>query len=286
VVTGSLGWIGGNLCRELSLRGWEILGFDKKKIEQDIIDNIGELRWNMKQAEVVFNCAGEIRVPRSNKNPDVYWRNNTYAAALVFKLARDIGIPCIHISTSSCVHPQSSHYAATKYAAEIAANVENSLGADIRVCRVFNVYGWDQPPDYVVPRFTDAILRGEPVTLHNGGMARKDYVYIKDVVSGLIAAYEDNTSSYFEIGSGELSSPREIASILGSIINKPVAIQDVYDQERLRDPEGEVAREFPRKWSPKFDIRKGLYDACYQLYSVFGQEINPSPGFGEYSLTK
>ncbi len=86
-----------------------------------------------------------------------------------------------------------SPYAVSKLAAEYYVNTIGDLWNIETVClRVFNAYGPGQhlpashPP--VVPYFLRQALRNGTLVVHGDGSQTRDYVYVDDVVSALIAA--------------------------------------------------------------------------------------------------
>jgi UDP-glucuronate 4-epimerase len=56
--------------------------------------------------------------------------------------------------------------------------------------RFFTVYGPWGRPDMAAWIFTDAILAGKPIRLFNHGKMQRDFTYIDDIVSGVLAALE------------------------------------------------------------------------------------------------
>ena len=56
--------------------------------------------------------------------------------------------------------------------------------------RFFTVYGPAQRPDLAIHKFTKAILNGRPITMYGDGSTSRDYTYVDDIVSGIIAAME------------------------------------------------------------------------------------------------
>ncbi len=85
-----------------------------------------------------------------------------------------------------------SPYGASKWAAEAYVNTWSlSSGIPHAVCRLGNVYGPRQSPHGeagVVAIFTDHLYTGKTPTLYGHGKPTRDYVYVGDVVSALLAA--------------------------------------------------------------------------------------------------
>jgi UDP-glucose 4-epimerase len=86
-----------------------------------------------------------------------------------------------------------SPYAVSKLAAEYYVNTIGDLwNIETVSLRVFNAYGPGQnlPPAHppVVPYFLKQALRNGSLIVHSDGSQTRDYVYVDDVVSGLVAA--------------------------------------------------------------------------------------------------
>src|SRR3546814_9563802 len=56
--------------------------------------------------------------------------------------------------------------------------------------RFFTVYGPWGRPDMAAWIFTSKILRGEPIPVFNNGAMRRDFTYIDDIVTGVVAALD------------------------------------------------------------------------------------------------
>ena len=65
-------------------------------------------------------------------------------------------------------------------------------GQDIRIVRIFNTYGprMDIADGRVIPNLLSQALRGEPLTLYDGGERTRAFCYVDDLVRGLMAVME------------------------------------------------------------------------------------------------
>ncbi len=132
-------------------------------------------------------------------------------------------------------------YGATKVAAEQYLRLYKHLyGVDVRIARIANPYGAGQStssPQGVITATTASVLRNDPVTIWGNGSIVRDFIYIADVVSCLIALSraepECLTYSEFNIGTGEGSSIRDVNQMLEAIIGTPVIVK--YEAGRAYD---------------------------------------------------
>ena len=81
-----------------------------------------------------------------------------------------------------------SLYAASKKANELMAySYAHLYGLPTTGLRFFTVYGPWGRPDMAYWSFTEKILKGEAIQLFNHGHVKRDFTYIDDVVSGIMA---------------------------------------------------------------------------------------------------
>ena len=82
-----------------------------------------------------------------------------------------------------------SLYAATKKSNEMVAHTYAHLhGLPATGLRFFTVYDPAGRPDMACFGFTKAIVEGTPIQVFNEGQLERDFTYIDDIVSGVVAA--------------------------------------------------------------------------------------------------
>jgi UDP-glucose 4-epimerase len=120
-----------------------------------------------------------------------------------------------------------SPYAVSKLAAEYYVRTIGGLwGIETVILRVFNAYGPGQhlpashPP--VVPYFLRQAQRGGTLVLHGDGSQTRDYVYVDDVVSALVAAATAPKVDglVINVGSGKETSIRDLAKKVQEVTNQ------------------------------------------------------------------
>ena len=154
---------------------------------------------------LVVHLAAQAGVRHGLKNPLAYGRSNLAGQLAMLELCRGMsGLEHFVYASSSSVYggggnppwavgdPAESPlslYAATKRAGELMAHSYAHLfGIPATGLRFFTVYGPWGRPDMAVWLFTEAILAGRPISLFNGGAMRRDFTWIDDAVSGVLAA--------------------------------------------------------------------------------------------------
>jgi UDP-glucuronate 4-epimerase len=93
------------------------------------------------------------------------------------------------------VHDGANHpitlYAATKLANEAMAHAYAHLfSIPATGFRFFTVYGPWGRPDMALFKFTDAILKGQPIDVYGEGKMQRDFTFVDDIVDGLVAAID------------------------------------------------------------------------------------------------
>lgn len=218
LVAGSSGWIGKKVVQTAMREGHYVRFFDYK-LGFDLCDPVRVSYALDDGIEMVINCAGEIREAKSIERPYEHWKNNCLAAAVLFEVAAFRKVPVLHLSSPAVLTPNLP-YGASKLGAEIAAASVNRRGGDIRVYRLFNIYGPGQPEDFAVPLMLRKHMAGEQVTV---GHNVRDYVYIDDVAKILVREAVESvpTHEITDIGRGIPTSDSELCDLAGAVVGEP-----------------------------------------------------------------
>lgn len=155
----------------------------------------------------IVHLAAQAGVRYSIERPELYVHANVMGQVAIFEAARKLD-RCRHLvyaSTSSVyganrelpfsvgqrVETPVSLYSATKLAGEHIAYTYGHLhGLPATGFRFFTVYGPWGRPDMSYYRFASAITADEPIAVHGFGEMSRDFTYVDDVVSCLVAAIE------------------------------------------------------------------------------------------------
>jgi UDP-glucuronate 4-epimerase len=107
-----------------------------------------------------------------------------------------------------------SLYAATKKSDELMSETYAHLYRQPQTgLRFFTVYGPWGRPDMAMWLFTDAILAGRPIQVFNGGDMRRDFTYIDDIVSGVVACLDSPPPDDGQAKAGGSRSPHRLYNI-------------------------------------------------------------------------
>ncbi|MCB1321789.1 MAG: SDR family NAD(P)-dependent oxidoreductase, partial [Leptospiraceae bacterium] len=156
------------------------------------------------QIDRIIHLAAQAGVRHSLTHPFDYEHSNLMGPLVLLELARHReGLKHFVYASSSSVYggntkqPFSiddqvnapvSLYAATKRAGELMTQSYSYLyNIPATGLRFFTVYGPWGRPDMAYFSFTRDILAGKPITVFNQGDMKRDFTWIDDVVSGIIA---------------------------------------------------------------------------------------------------
>ena len=106
-----------------------------------------------------------------------------------------------------------SPYAATKVSGELLGHVYRHLcGINFIALRFFTVYGPRQRPDLAIHKFARLMLAGKPLPVYGDGSSSRDYTYIDDIITGILAAARYRGSSYeiINLGNNRTVTLREL----------------------------------------------------------------------------
>ncbi len=237
LITGGAGFIAHHLATALIKKGWSVSLLDnfndfynpelKRKNIQDLknlgcgpvhtVDILDRIKlkqvFENDRPEIIVHLAAWAGVRPSLEKPEIYASVNVTGTVNLLECARDYSIRSFIFGSSSSVYggntktPFSeedpvdkpvSPYAATKRAGElICYTFAHNYSMPITCLRFFTVYGPRQRPEMAIHKFAQLMYEDKEIQLFGKGDSRRDYTYVEDIVSGILAAIETNPS--FEI---------------------------------------------------------------------------------------
>lgn len=220
-------------------------------VEADICDREAIASAITNDVDVVCHLAALAGVRPSLAQPLRYLRTNIEGTGVIVERMRELGLSRLVFASSSsvygarpldsaafseddpCLQP-ASPYAATKRMNELQLSTYRDLwGLGVYALRFFTVYGPRQRPDMAIAKFTAAIANRKPITLFGDGLTRRDYTFIDDIVTGVVAAIERVGPRAYEIinlGGTQTISLSELVSIIENIVGKSAVIERAPDQ--------------------------------------------------------
>jgi NAD dependent epimerase/dehydratase len=303
LVTGADGFIGSHLTETLLLKGCKVKAlsyynsFNYWGWLEDIPQNpnleiiAGDIRDPhfcksiVKDVDIIFHLAALIAIPYSYVAPDSYVDTNVKGTLNICQAAKESGIKkLIHTSTSEVYgtaqyvpinekHPKQpqSPYSASKIGADaMAMSFYNAFELPVTIARPFNTYGPRQSARAIIPTIISQIASKKKQIKLGDLTPTRDFNYVKDTCSGLIAiagsdktiGKEINIASNFEISM--LDTLKTIKEIMNS------DVEFITDEDRIRPDKSEVFRLWGDNslikeltdFTPNFNIKEGLKETC------------------------
>lgn len=275
LVTGGAGFIGSHVCDALLAKGHSVICIDNfndyyspKTKEDNIGQNLDNLNFKLYRKDITYidemreifqkesfdkvvHIAARAGVRPSIKDPLLYEETNIKGTLNLLELCKDFGIKHFIFASSSSVYGKNkkvpfsesdnvdkpiSPYAATKKAGELMCYTYHHLyGINITCLRFFTVYGPRGRPDMAPYKFTKLIDEGKPIERYGDGTSKRDYTYIKDIVSGVLAAVDKEFGyEIINLGNSQTVMLNDFISVIekclgkkAEIIEKPMPAGDV-----------------------------------------------------------
>lgn len=176
------------------------------------------------------------------------------------------------------VHPQSEQYWGNvnpigprscydegKRAAESLTYAYAQQGdVDVRVVRIFNTFGprMNRNDGRVVSNFIVQALRGADIQLYGDGSQTRSFMYIHDLVDGLLQAMESDYHLPINLGNPNEISIADFAVLVKGWTNSTsqiVWLPPTQDDPKHRRPDISLAAK-ELGWVPKFALEQGILE--------------------------
>ena len=217
---------------------------DFNLVEADICDrNAMEEVFEPESFEVIVHLAARAGVRPSLDHPRLYTETNVNGTVNLLECAMASDSKKFVFGSSSSVYGSRSTvpfresedtsrpispYAATKIAGEALCHTYSHLyGINTVSLRFFTVYGARQRPDLAIHKFSRLIAEGRPIPVFGDGSTRRDYTFIDDIVSGVMAAIDYDKTQYevFNLGESQTVKLGELISLLEEALGRRAVIE-------------------------------------------------------------
>jgi dTDP-glucose 4,6-dehydratase len=295
VVTGGAGFLGSHLCEALLDRGDSVVVLDNLVtggqsnvahlfgrpgftfVEHDVSSYI----WVPGEVDAVMHLASPASPKDYLEKPIQTLKVGSLGTHNTLGLAKAKGSRYFLASTSEVygdpqVHPQSENYwghvnpigprgvydEAKRFAEAMTVAYHRYHGLDVRIVRIFNVYGPRMRPEdgRVVSTFIVQALLGKPLTVYGDGNQTRSFCYVEDEIRGFLALLDSDTLGPVNIGNAGEFTVRELADIVreltgssSEVVYEPLPVDDPVQ----RQPDLTLARE-ALGWEPVVSLRDGL----------------------------
>jgi len=253
LVTGGCGFIGSNFLNLMKEKYPDIQFVNVDKIDycsnthnvnpgvakfvQHNLCNVGILENLIKEYkfDYVFHFAAQSHVDNSFTSPLGFTLDNTYGTHTLIEVCRRHipNVEFIHFSTDEVygesktdepfteetgVLRPTNPYSASKAAAEmIIRSYIESFGMNIKIIRCNNVYGPNQYPEKLIPKFIRLLKNNEKCTIHgiNSANVRRAFMHVYDVVDAVEVVWKSGTTGeVYNIASDDELSVMDVTKLL------------------------------------------------------------------------
>ena len=295
VVSGGAGFLGSHLCRALLRRGDDVVCIDNLVTgdEANIVELKREARFdfvrhNVSEHIVVdgpVDAAMHLASPASVVDyldmPIQTLKVGSLGTHNMLGLAKAKGAKFFLASTSEIygdplVHPQVETYwghvnpvgprgvydEAKRFAEAMTMAYHREHGLDVRITRIFNVYGERMRPNdgRVVSNFIVQALEGQPLTVYGDGSQTRSFCYVEDEIRGFLALLDSGYVGPVNIGNPDEFTVAELAHLVLELTGSRSAIEYrplPVDDPTQRRPDITLARTL-LGWEPQIPLRDGL----------------------------
>jgi UDP-glucose 4-epimerase len=149
-------------------------------------------------------------------------------------------------------------------------HLENKL--PVRIVRFFNTVGPRQVGHYgmVVPRFIEAALKNEPLSIYGSGEQIRCFCHVSDVIRALLLVIDSDQAvgEVFNIGNNQQSSINQLADRVISLLGSKSKIEKIPYADAYPQGFEDMQRRVPDiskikrvlGWSPQLDLDQIIKD--------------------------
>lgn len=260
LITGSQGFVGHYLRKELEENGYTVTGLDVQTgdntLQADLLDSQQVCEAVKSVApDIVIHLAGQANVGASWKIPQRTMEVNVIGTINLMEAVRaydpkvrmvlvgssdqygNLGAAGADVAETLQTYPQTPYAVSKKAQEEMAKVYVRAYGMHICMTRSFNHGGAGQREGFMIPDFSAGIVRverGQAQELRVGNLsAKRDFTHVKDIVRAYrLLAEKGVPGEVYNVGSGNTYSAQEILDRLRemAICSIPVSV----DPARMR----------------------------------------------------
>ena len=309
LVTGGAGFIGSHLVEKLISRGDQVVVFDnlstgsasnlsgtkgKIKFEQGNILDRAVIDKLVSESDYVVHLAAALGVFNIVNKPLESLKTNLQGSEVVLEACDKYRRPALIASTSEIYgkndkvplneeddriigHPLKSRWSYSE-----AKAVDESLAyfyylekkLPIRIVRFFNTVGPRQVGHYgmVVPRFVNAALKNEPLSVYGSGDQIRCFCHVDDAVTALLLVMDSEKAvgEVFNVGNNQQISIMELAKKVIEITGSTSSIEKIAYEKAYPEGFEDMQRRVPDiskikqvlGWTPEINLDQIIEDTA------------------------
>lgn len=270
LVTGGCGFIGSNVLNYMTKKYSNYMFYNIDKLDYCSNEDNIQVSENYKfiygnicdshlvrhvlekySVDTIIHFAAQTHVDNSFGNSLQFTQDNIVGTHVLLECAKDYGKlkKFLHMSTDevygevdighegcdekALLNP-TNPYSATKAAAEFLCRAYyQSFKLPVIIVRGNNVYGPNQYPEKLIPKFIKLLSEDKKCTIHGSGETRRNFIHSYDVASAIDVIYHKGiVNNIYNIGTKNEYSVNEIYNKLCSLMNKNHKENCVYVEDR------------------------------------------------------
>ena len=297
-ITGCAGFIGSHLAKSLTDSGEEVVGLVRDVVPSkwldEALENVikvkGDLRdfrllkriLNQYGVDKVFHLGAQSIVSKSLKNPIETLDTNVMGTVKVLEACRQLDVERVLVQStdkiygggldkrvSSPLNPTEPYGTSKACCGLIAQNFLKVYEMSIIISRPCNVYGYDKN-SRIVPNTIRSCLRGENPVIWEGEITKRQYIYIRDLVSALIHLIEFagiGRTGIFNIATPDVLTQEEVVKEV--LKNFPTLKPTYLTREKPKEISQQSMRFDNFGWIPEFSFEQGI-KATIEKFRKYG----------------
>ena len=310
-ITGCTGLLGSWLTAVLCRQGANVLGLIHNDPAQSLlaymglIDQIDTVEGDIRDFELIqnilthhkidtiFHLAAQTQVGIANHDPITTFETNIKGTWILLEASRQSDhMECVIVASSDKAYgaqPELPYredapllaqhpYDVSKSCADLLARTyAYSYGLPVAVTRCSNLYGGgDLNWRRIVPGTIRSVLEGERPVVRSDGLAKRNYIYVRDAVDGYLTLAEqihhpDIRGEAFNFGSQTATTALDmIEAIVDLSTNShltPIILNEAKNEIQEQNLSSEKANQL-LNWQAQHSLKQGLQEtiAWYETY--------------------
>ena len=263
VITGSRGFVGYNLLKELQKR--------KANIIEIPFANNGFPNFD---DSYVFHLGAKAIVGDVKENPKEAFDANIKGTYDLLEACRLSNPKKVIIASTDKVYGEGLNkneyhnlnglypYDVSKHCADkLAQCYWKSYNMPIAITRFVNIYGeGDKHLSRIIPYIISQTLKNKPIEIRSDGKSIRDFIYIKDVINGYLKLAESKQNGVFNFGT---NSQIEVIALVKTILKltksrSKIKILNIAKNEIREQSVNSLKSRILLNWYPKYSLEQGL----------------------------
>lgn len=301
LVTGGAGFIGSHICKRLLKEGNEVVAIDN--LSNGSLDNLNELEdkpqftfyefdvnntiklravFDKYPFDMVFHLAANADTAKGEETPHEDIENTLFTTLNVLEMMRIYEIKKFFFASSSTVYGNAderlqesrsimrpiSHYGAAKLASEaFVSSFSNLHGFQVWIARFCNAVGPNMTHGVIPDLIRKLKLHPEELDVYGDGTQTKPYIWIDDLVDGVmwLLSHANNPYNAYLVGVDSNVSVERIAQIVMDEVGIHVPIHYVGEYKGWKGDVHKYSYDVSQLrlmgWTPKYTAEEAIRKA-------------------------